>query len=117
MNRFIIMKENDMVATALVDLKANDFADVLTPNNEIFGKYQALEYIPYGNKIALTHIKQGDPIIKYGAVIGEATTDICKGALVHVHNVKSLIVDIPPAFKEEIMKQMHILNTEVSNEF
>lgn len=112
MNRFIMMNENDMVATALIDLKESDKAEVLLTDNSFFGQFQALEPIPYGNKIALVPIKKGEPIIKYGSIIGEATADIPMGALVHVHNVKSLVVDIPPAFKEEIMRQMQSISKE-----
>ena len=46
--------------------------------------------------------------MKYGEIIGECTRDIRQGELVHVHNVKSLAVDIPEAFKIEIMRQMGI---------
>ena len=42
-----------------------------------------------GHKIARQPIVRGDPIIKYGAVIGTATQDIAAGAHVHVHNVRS----------------------------
>ena len=46
--------------------------------------------IPYGHKVALTPLKPGDPIIKYGEVIGAATRDIAVGDHVHVHNLDSL---------------------------
>lgn len=42
-----------------------------------------------GFKLARTAIRAGDPIVKYGAVIGLATADIPAGALVHTHNVRS----------------------------
>ena len=106
MNRFVLMDKNDMVATALVDLNKGQTAHVVTTDNEPVGNYDAKEAIPYGNKIALVDIKAGDKVIKYGSVIGQATADIMMGELVHVHNVKSLVVDIPPAFKKEIMRQM-----------
>lgn len=108
MNRFIIMDERDMVATALVDLHKGELADVFSSENLVLFSIMALENIPFGNKIALVDIKKGDKVIKYGTVIGECTHSIKKGELVHVHNVKSLTVDIPPAFKKEIMRQMNI---------
>lgn len=112
MNRFVMMDEKDMAATALVDLKAGEVAHVSDKNNDVVLELEALEDIPYGNKIALVDIKSGQQVIKYGAVIGEATKNIQKGTLVHVHNVKSLVVDIPPAFKEEIMRQMNMTKKE-----
>ncbi|HAK45609.1 MAG TPA: carbohydrate kinase [Spirochaeta sp.] len=108
MNRFVIMDERDFVATALVDCKAGEDADIFSPENKNISKLRALDDIPYGNKIALRDIESGEKVIKYGAVIGECTSCISKGELVHVHNLKSLAVDIPPAFKSEIMRQMDI---------
>ncbi|HAA93961.1 MAG TPA: flagellar biosynthesis protein FlgA [Rhodospirillaceae bacterium] len=43
--------------------------------------------IPRGHKIAINDIAQGEKIIKYGEIIGQATEDIAKGNHVHVHNV------------------------------
>lgn len=106
MNRFIQMNKNDMVATALVDLKEGQTAQVYSVDNEIVIEVLAKEDIPYGNKIALQDIKIKEQVIKYNAVIGEATENINLGELVHVHNVKSLVVDIPESFKKEIMRQM-----------
>jgi len=108
MKRAIKMSANDTVATALVDIRKGDDADLYTSENIPIGKIAALQEIPFGNKIALSDIDAGERIIKYGAVIGECTHRIRKGELVHVHNVKSLAVDIPPSFKKEIMRQMNI---------
>src|SRR5690242_19385658 len=40
-----------------------------------------------GHKIALVPIRKGEPVYKYGQVIGFASTDIPPGGHVHVHNV------------------------------
>lgn len=45
--------------------------------------------IPFGHKVALTAIEVGDPIIKYGEVIGIATRAIAPGEHAHVHNIDS----------------------------
>lgn len=42
-----------------------------------------------GHKIALTDIKKGGDIIKYGYPIGHAAEDIKKGDHVHTHNIKT----------------------------
>lgn len=42
-----------------------------------------------GHKVALTDIKKGEDIIKYGYPIGHATEDIKKGDHVHTQNVKT----------------------------
>jgi len=50
----------------------------------------ALDPIPYGHKIAVRDITEGELIMKYGEEIGIATKNIAKGAHVHVQNVDSL---------------------------
>ena len=45
------------------------------------------ENIPSGHKIATTSIAIGEPVRKYGQVIGVATANIAPGSLVHVHNL------------------------------
>lgn len=42
-----------------------------------------------GHKIALSDIKKGENVIKYGYPIGHATEDIAAGEHVHTHNVKT----------------------------
>ena len=54
--------------------------------------------LPLGHKVAARTISTGEKIIKYGAPIGSATTDIPAGAHVHTHNVKS---DYLPTFLRE----------------
>jgi (2R)-sulfolactate sulfo-lyase subunit alpha len=49
----------------------------------------AMEDIPLGHKLALSDIKKGDTIIKYGHDIGRAVADIPKGRHAHVHNLKT----------------------------
>ena len=45
--------------------------------------------IPIGHKVALTDIKAGDTVWKYGQDIGKAVAPIAKGDHVHVHNVQT----------------------------
>ena len=51
--------------------------------------------IPAGHKYALKDIKKGEPVVKYGQIIGRATDDIEKGEWVHTHNVKSHLDETP----------------------
>jgi len=84
-NQGLLLHENDNVGTALADLKAKSTVSVGG------GKPLTVEIkedIPYGFKFSLSLIKQGEPILKYGEVIGRATVDIEPGCLVHVHNVE-----------------------------
>ncbi|HBU96935.1 UxaA family hydrolase, partial [Thalassospira lucentensis] len=40
-----------------------------------------------GHKIAIRPIAAGDPVLRYGQIIGAATTDIAPGDHVHTHNI------------------------------
>jgi predicted RecA/RadA family phage recombinase len=45
--------------------------------------------VDVGHKFAVLPIAPGDRVIKYGAPIGVATTDIAPGDYVHIHNLRS----------------------------
>ncbi|MGA7522108.1 MAG: UxaA family hydrolase [Acidobacteriaceae bacterium] len=53
----------------------------------------ALEPIVLGHKIALASVDPGEPIVKYGVVIGLATVPIAPGTWVHLHNCRSQVDD------------------------
>ena len=57
--------------------------------NDKSAKIQAKNEIPLGHKIAMSDLKEGDTIIKYGHDIGKVVKSIKKGEHVHVHNVKT----------------------------
>ena len=84
----LLTHDSDSVATALEDLAAGQEAT--------FGRAGAVpkvvvgEDIPFGHQFALADIKAGDEVLKYGEVIGRATSFIGQGMHVHVHNLESL---------------------------
>ncbi len=83
----LVIDNRDTVAVALVDLSAGtpvSFADM--DGQRIVTR----EPIPFGHKVALAAIRQGEHVIKYGASIGVADRDIQPGEHVHVHNLKSV---------------------------
>ena len=57
--------------------------------NDKSAKIQSISEIPLGHKIAMTDLKEGDTILKYGHDIGRVVKNIKKGEHVHVHNVKT----------------------------
>jgi (2R)-sulfolactate sulfo-lyase subunit alpha len=61
---------------------------VVTADNSSFNLAAKMD-VPIGHKVALTDIKSGDTVIKYGQDIGKAVADIAKGEHVHVHNLKT----------------------------
>ena len=79
---------NDNVATLLEAVAASQ--DVIVDVGGKPVRVQALEPIALGHKIALTDLRAGDLLVKYGEVIGEASVPVARGAWVHVHNLRSL---------------------------
>ncbi|TGN68236.1 altronate dehydratase [Paracoccus liaowanqingii] len=59
----------------------------LAPGAPVAGDTVTAEAIPAGHKIALCPIAAGEPVLKYGQVIGTATQAIAAGAHVHVQNL------------------------------
>ncbi len=84
--RALIMQPNDNVATALEEIQAGD--DVAAALGKESRTIRAAEAVPFGFKIALQDIPQGELIRKYGEVIGRASTAIARGTMVHIHNLE-----------------------------
>lgn len=87
-HRAMIVNKLDNVATALSDLTAGNPVTLIGTGNT--GGIKVNQSIPFGHKIALITIAEGETIIKYGEVIGRATQRITQGNHVHIHNVESL---------------------------
>ena len=77
--RFVVLNVADNVATLLDE---NLYMYCL--ENKTFIELG----IPFGHKVSLSLIVEGDPIVKYGVEIGTATKPIEQGEHVHVHNCK-----------------------------
>ncbi len=82
----IILSEKDNVATALRDIPKGVYA---LPSSGMRETITASQDIPAGFKVALSPIKAGDRVYKYGYAIGVATKLIRPGDSVHVHNMAS----------------------------
>lgn len=82
-NKLIKISPKDSVAVALTEIKKGEI--IYFENKEL----TSLDTIPFGHKIALTDIKKGSNIIKYGQPIGHALTDIKRGEHIHTHNLKT----------------------------
>ena len=80
-NKVIMINSKDNVMVALSDIAVGEMIEL----GDI--KIRTLSDIPFGHKIAAKDLKEGDIIIKYGEVIGLATTDIRKGEWIHCHNI------------------------------
>ncbi|MCX5733693.1 MAG: UxaA family hydrolase [candidate division NC10 bacterium] len=84
--RALIMHPTDNVATAVEEIQ--DGEEVAIPVVGTALTLRAIEAIPFGFKIALQEIPQGQIIRKYGETIGTASRPIAQGALVHIHNLE-----------------------------
>jgi altronate dehydratase small subunit len=84
--RALIMHPHDNVATAVEEIRAGE--DVAIPMAGAALTVRAVDPIPFGFKIALQDIPQGEVIRKYGETIGTASAFISKGAVVHIHNLE-----------------------------
>ena len=61
---------------------------VVTHDNSDF-KLTAKHDIPIGHKVALSDLKTGDTVMKYGEDIGKMIGDAATGEHVHKHNCKT----------------------------
>ncbi len=77
----------DNVATAIADLWKGRRVQIETLAGQT--SLVAAGDIPFGHKLALVDIGEGENIVKYGSTVGRATKDIGKGTHVHTHNVES----------------------------
>ena len=90
MKRAIALSEKDNVATMIDKAERGEDVEVVIGGRRII--IIAEDEIPFGHKIALKDIKEGEKVIKYGEPIGRATRDIRKGEHVHIHNLKSMVI-------------------------
>ena len=95
MKRAIMMKSNDSVATALVNLETDDVVRVVSASQEVVEEITVTQAIPFGHKLAIRPVAKGEAVSKYGEVIGKASQDISPGDHVHIHNVQSNRMQLP----------------------
>lgn len=66
-----------------------------------FGNIVVLADVPAAHKIALAHVNPGDPVLRYGQIIGFATKPIESGDYVHTHNLEMATFERDYAFGED----------------
>jgi altronate dehydratase small subunit len=87
MPRALVLNAKDNVATLLDSAREGEDVKL---SGEVSGTLRLAGDIEYGHKLAARAIKRGEPVLKYGIVIGRATHDIQQGQHVHVHNVEAV---------------------------
>ncbi len=91
--RTLVLNPEDNVAVAL---------SVIVPGAVTAEGVTARARVPKGHKIALARIETGEPIRKFGQIIGFAGKDIAPGDWVHVDNVGMGELDLDYAFSEGV---------------
>lgn len=82
----ITIDAKDNVATALRRLEKGETIRIES-DDHVFEVILA-EAIPTGHKFVLKDVAAGEPIVKYGEVIGLATQRIGQGEHAHIHNIE-----------------------------
>lgn len=88
MQQFIRIHPADNTAVALCPLSAGTVLEADGYRILLAGD------IPQGHKFALKDIPAGEPVVKYGAAIGYASSPIHAGDWIHTHNLRTGLGDI-----------------------
>ena len=83
----MVLHPADDVATALRPLGAGEWVQIQGQKQTL--SIQALEHIALCHKLALHPLAAGQPVRKYGEVIGFTLQAVAAGEHVHIHNLKS----------------------------
>ena len=89
----LVLHPQDDVATALRELKAGENISIQGPEGRI--DLQLCEPIALCHKLSLRALSLGQPVRKYGEIIGVASQATAAGAHVHTHNLKSTRAKVP----------------------
>ena len=88
--QLLVHDRKDNVGVVVVENLAagTDMLCVVTEDNSDF-RLKVANDVPIGHKVALTDLKPGDTVIKYGQDIGKIVASVARGQHVHVHNLKT----------------------------
>lgn len=87
---FLVHDHQDSVGVAVVeDIRKGQRLSGWVMDTDETITVTARDNIPIGHKVALTDLKKGATVHKYGHDIGRTIAAIKKGDHVHVHNTKT----------------------------
>ena len=92
-----VVAETDNMATAIVDIVPGP----VELRGAISGMTEAVEAVNFGHKLALHDISIGEPVVKFGYIIGTASQPIGKGCVAHMHNIHSPLDQRSNEFEEQ----------------
>ena len=86
----LVHEAKDNVGVVVVEglTAGTEMLCVVTHDNSDF-RLTAKNDIPIGHKVALSDLKEGDTVIKYGEDIGKMVGNAATGEHVHTHNCKT----------------------------
>jgi len=93
--RAVVLRSDDNVAVAARPLPRGFVLEAGGRTVEV------REPIGLGHKVAISDVRPGEPVRKYGQIIGFASREIPAGSLVHVHNLNADLFDRDYAFASE----------------
>jgi altronate hydrolase len=93
----IRLNPKDNVAIAKSDLQPGTI--LIDDDQELI---ELSEKIPAGHKLAISSLAMGEPVIRYGQVIGRAAQDLQPGQHVHTHNLQPDYTEKVYAFGENL---------------
>jgi altronate dehydratase small subunit len=83
----ILIHEDDSVVTVTTAIKKGSVVAFKEVDSVI--ELNVVEDIPVFHKVAVSDIKKGASVYKYGQLIGKAIVDIPRGSHIHDHNIQS----------------------------
>lgn len=87
---FVVHDAGDSVGVVVVEgVEAGQTLTGWVMHQDKTIKFEVLDPIPIGHKLAIQDLAEGDTVIKYGVDIGRVVQPIKKGEHLHVHNVKT----------------------------
>ena len=84
----LVVNDQDNVATCLAELRSGECVELRLGATTVSVTLPG--DVPFGHKFALRAIAPGEDVLKYGEIIGVASSGIEPGEHVHVHNVESV---------------------------
>lgn len=88
--QLLVHDKRDNVGVVVVEnLQAGDEMYCIVTEDDSDFTLRVKQDVPIGHKVALTDLKEGDTIIKYGEDIGRVIAPVTIGEHVHVHNLKT----------------------------
>ncbi len=100
--RTVRLTDNDNVVVAV---------DPILPGARV-ESIEATDRVPKGHKMASATIATGSPVVKYGQIIGIATSDIAPGQHVHEHNCGMGTFERDYRFAEAAVDEVMVPETE-----